>query len=66
MRRRPLAPLESAAIAPGVLGMSGERKTVQHLEGGIVAGIPVAEGDAVAAEQHRPAAALEARRRFMR
>ena len=46
-----LAPLESAAIAPGALGVSGERKTVQHLEGGIVAGIEVAEGDAVAAGQ---------------
>lgn len=46
-----LAPLESAAIAPGVLAVSGERKTVQHLEGGIVAGIAVAEGDAVAAGQ---------------
>ena len=46
-----LAPLESAAIAPGALGVSGERKTVQHLEGGIVAGIAVAEGDAVAAGQ---------------
>ena len=46
-----LAPLESAAIAPGTLEVSGERKTVQHLEGGIVAGIAVAEGDAVAAGQ---------------
>ena len=46
-----LAPLESAAIAPGALGVSGERKTVQHLEGGIVAEIAVAEGDAVAAGQ---------------
>ena len=46
-----LAPLESAAIAPGTLGVSGERKTVQHLEGGIVAGIAVAEGAAVAAGQ---------------
>ena len=46
-----LAPLESAAIAPGALGVSGERKTVQHLEGGIVARIAVAEGDAVAADQ---------------
>lgn len=45
------APLESAAIAPGALGVSGERKTVQHLEGGIVARIEVAEGDAVAAGQ---------------
>ncbi len=44
-----LAPLESAAIAAGVVGVSGERKTVQHLEGGIVAAIPVSEGDQVAA-----------------
>jgi len=46
-----LAPLESAAIAPGVLGISGKRKTVQHLEGGIVADILVEEGDTVAAGQ---------------
>lgn len=46
-----LAPLQSAAIAPGVLGVSGERKTVQHLEGGIVAEIEVAEGDAVTTGQ---------------
>ena len=45
------APLESAAIAPGVLGVSGKRKTVQHLEGGIVADILVEEGDRVAAGQ---------------
>ena len=45
------APLESAAIAPGVLGVSGKRKTVEHLEGGIVAEILVEEGDAVAAGQ---------------
>ena len=46
-----LAPLESAAIAQGVLGVSGKRKTVQHLEGGIVADILVEEGDTVAAGQ---------------
>ncbi|MXW47254.1 MAG: HlyD family type I secretion periplasmic adaptor subunit [Gammaproteobacteria bacterium] len=46
-----LAPLQSAAIAPGVLGVSGERKTVQHLEGGIIADIEVTEGDIVAAGQ---------------
>ena len=45
------APLESAAIAPGVVGVSGERKTVQHLEGGIVADILVADGETVAAGQ---------------
>ena len=46
-----LARLDSAVIATGVLGVSGERKTVQHLEGGIVADILVAEGDLVAAGQ---------------
>ncbi len=43
------APLESAAIAQGVVSVSGKRKTVQHLEGGIVAHILVREGDVVAA-----------------
>ena len=46
-----LAPLESAAIAKGVLSVSGKRKTVQHLEGGIVREILVKEGDDVAAGQ---------------
>lgn len=45
------APLESAAIAPGVIGVSGERKTVQHLEGGIVEEIRVADGETVEAGQ---------------
>ena len=45
------APLESAAIAQGVVSVSGKRKTVQHLEGGIVAGILVKEGEVVAAGQ---------------
>lgn len=45
------APLESAAIAPGVVSVSGKRKTVQHLEGGIVAELPVREGEVVAAGQ---------------
>ena len=46
-----LAPLESAAIAKGVLNVSGKRKTVQHLEGGIVGEILIGEGDVVAAGQ---------------
>lgn len=45
------APLESAAIAPGVIGVSGERKTVQHLEGGIVEEIRIADGETVEAGQ---------------
>ena len=39
--------LASAAIAPGELGFSTDRKTIQHLEGGIVAEIPVKDGDVV-------------------
>jgi HlyD family type I secretion membrane fusion protein len=46
-----LAPLESAVIAPGVVSVEGYRKTVQHLEGGIVAEILVREGDRVEAGQ---------------
>ena len=46
-----LASLEIAAFAPGLVGVSGERKTVQHLEGGIVGEIRVAEGDKVASGQ---------------
>ena len=46
-----LAPLESAAIAKGVVSVSGKRKAVQHLEGGIVGEILVREGDDVATGQ---------------
>ena len=46
-----LAPLESAAIAPGVVSIDGYRKTVQHLEGGIVGEILVREGEQIAAGQ---------------
>ena len=46
-----LFPLSSGAVAPGVIGVSSERKTVDHLEGGIVEQIRVAEGDLVAAGQ---------------
>jgi HlyD family secretion protein len=41
------APLESAAIASGVVESESSRKTIQHLEGGIVREILVADGDAV-------------------
>lgn len=43
------APLASAAVAPGVVNPDGSRKTVQHLEGGIIRTIHVREGDHVAA-----------------
>ena len=42
-----LAPLDSAALAPGRVTVAGNRKTVQHLEGGIVKELLVKEGDAV-------------------
>ena len=44
-----LAPLTSAAIAPGFVGVESRKKTLQHLEGGIVKEILVREGDRVAA-----------------
>jgi membrane fusion protein, epimerase transport system len=46
-----LAPLKSAALAPGVVKVASERKTVQHLEGGIVKEILVKEGQEVRAGQ---------------
>lgn len=41
------APLESAAIAAGVVEAETKRKTIQHLEGGIVGEILVRDGDVV-------------------
>ena len=46
-----LAPLDSAALAPGRVTVASNRKTVQHLEGGIVKELLVKEGDAVAGDQ---------------
>ena len=43
-----IAPLASAAIAPGVISPDGHRKTVQHLEGGLIRRIHVREGQSVA------------------
>lgn len=40
-------PMESAAIAPGTVIVESNRKTIQHLEGGIVAEIRVNDGDRV-------------------
>ena len=42
-----LAPLMSAALAPGVITVEHYRKTVQHLEGGIVRTLNVHDGDSV-------------------
>ena len=46
-----LAPLQSAAIAPGVVQVEGKRKAIQHLEGGILAQILVANGEWVEVDQ---------------
>ncbi|KRR19774.1 hemolysin secretion protein D [Bradyrhizobium lablabi] len=45
------APLESAAIAAGTVESESSRKTIQHLEGGIIREILVADGDVVSAGQ---------------
>ena len=45
------APLESAAVARGVISVETQRKTIQHLEGGIVGEIRVRDGDEVAADE---------------
>lgn len=44
-----VAPLQSAALAPGKVMIKGNRKNIEHLEGGIVAELPVRDGDTVAA-----------------
>lgn len=46
-----LSPLESAALAPGTIVVDSNRKTVQHLEGGIVSEILVTDGTRVTADQ---------------
>jgi membrane fusion protein, epimerase transport system len=46
-----LAPLSSAALAPGVVTVESYSKTVQHLEGGIVKNILVRDGDNVEKDQ---------------
>jgi HlyD family secretion protein/epimerase transport system membrane fusion protein len=44
-----LVPLSGAAVAPAVVAPEGYRRTVQHLEGGIVSEIRVRDGSAVQA-----------------
>jgi membrane fusion protein, epimerase transport system len=45
------APLNSAVIASAVVKVEGNRKTIQHLDGGIVRELRVREGDRVEAGQ---------------
>jgi HlyD family secretion protein/epimerase transport system membrane fusion protein len=46
-----LAPLDGAVVGSGALAVHGNRKTVQHREGGIVAALMVQDGDHVAQGQ---------------
>lgn len=46
-----LAPLDGAVIAPAVVQVDGNRKAVQHRDGGIVRNLLVHEGDRVSAGQ---------------
>ena len=46
-----IARLDAAAIAPAVIKVDGNRKSVQHLEGGIIKQLNVKEGDQVEAGQ---------------
>jgi len=43
------APLAGGAMAPGIISPDSSRKTIQHLEGGIIGEIMVQDGDVVAA-----------------
>jgi HlyD family secretion protein len=43
------APISGAVIATGVMRASGQNKLVDHLDGGVIASIPVHEGEAVKA-----------------
>ena len=45
------APLAGAAVAPAIIVPDGSRKTIQHLEGGIVHRVLVRDGERVAAGQ---------------
>jgi HlyD family secretion protein len=61
-----LSQLDSAAIAPGIITVEGQRKAVEHLEGGIVAEVLVNDGDVV--EKDQPLiklSAITARTRFI-
>ena len=42
-----LAPIDGASVAPGVVVVESSRKTIQHLEGGIVSEVLVREGAVV-------------------
>jgi HlyD family secretion protein/epimerase transport system membrane fusion protein len=45
------APLAKGAVAAGIISPDGSRRTVQHLEGGIISKLRIREGDTVKAGQ---------------
>jgi membrane fusion protein, type I secretion system len=45
------APLDGGAVAPGVINPDSGKKTIQHLEGGIIAKMRVREGEVVTVGQ---------------
>jgi epimerase transport system membrane fusion protein len=51
------APIDSAAVAPGILTVESYSKVVQHLEGGIISEILVRNGDSV--EEGQPLLRLD-------
>ena len=46
-----LAPIDSAAVAQGQIMVAGNRRVIQHLEGGIIKKINVRDGDRVLKDQ---------------
>jgi membrane fusion protein, epimerase transport system len=46
-----LAPIDGASVAPGVVVVESSRKTIQHLEGGIISEMLVREGAVVSSGQ---------------
>lgn len=52
-----IVPLAGGAIAPGIISPDGSRRTVQHLEGGIIRKLFVRDGDLV--EKDQPLLELE-------
>lgn len=52
-----IVPLAGGAIAPGIISPDGSRRTVQHLEGGIIRTLHVRDGDFV--ERDQPLLVLE-------
>jgi HlyD family secretion protein len=65
------APIAGAVVASGVFVATGQNKTIQHLEGGVIREIDVREGDVVEpgqtlVELDQTAARTELRRLFLR